>query len=104
MESHPTGITHLIFQSGSQDEVSDPHGEERVTQASLRSLRKLGYDARLEPWPRGKRNNSSELENALVFYLVGVLKGFGLSGCDFTVLLFQAGTFQVPAFSAMGCT
>jgi hypothetical protein len=32
-----------------QDEVSDPHGEERVTQASLRSLRKLGNDARLEP-------------------------------------------------------
>src|ERR1700693_814814 len=24
-----------------------PHGEERVTQASVRSLRKLGYDARL---------------------------------------------------------
>ena len=33
----------------SGDQVSDPHGEERVTQASLRSLRKLGNDARLEP-------------------------------------------------------
>ena len=26
-----------------------PHAEECVTQASIRSLRKLGYDARLEP-------------------------------------------------------
>jgi hypothetical protein len=37
------------FRDAPQDEVSDPHGEERLTQASLRSLRKLGYDARFEP-------------------------------------------------------
>ena len=53
-ETHRSAMLLRMRSSGLAE--SDPHGEERVTQASVRSLRKLSYDrASRTMRPRGKR-------------------------------------------------